>query len=524
MHATLQISPNQTNMSMDRIFNSLSGEELWVEQISEISEKELEFDIGIPVCVFRVPKSLSAFKPAAYSPQLVALGPYHHLRPDLYEMERSKIAAAKRFLKTHRKTLKFKDIVARLHEQEPAIRASYHKYIELNGNTLAWIIAIDGLLLLHIFYQWANGFDVLYSADFASRKLTRDAIYRDIVMLENQIPTVLLREIAKIVFSYSENDYNDVRNLLINSMVCFCEALSPLAISKTTFDKDYQFAHLLDLMYFLLVSESLNRSSEPSKHGRQVEIVVDIGEENRHAAIGFGGKKIDSILKTVTDKSRERILEKLGFYKGSEPNEVREENKVSSVEEITIPSVVELCNAGVKFETTPGGIESVKFDSKKGTFGLPVITLNVNSEVVLRNLVAYEASRAESMSHLVVGLYTDLMNGIIDTADDVRLLREKGIIRGRLRDREVADLFNGMSRSIGKPDHRSVIERTVEEVNRFYNSRPKVKVNNFLKKYVYAFWKVLTFLSTLLVITLLSLESFCNEYGCSRLVGKGSNK
>ncbi|XP_052180828.1 putative UPF0481 protein At3g02645 isoform X2 [Diospyros lotus] len=515
-------------MSMDRIFNSLSGEELWVEQISEISEKELEFDIGIPVCVFRVPKSLSAFRPAAYSPQLVALGPYHHLRPDLYEMERSKIAAAKRFLKTHRKTLKFKDIVARLHEQEPAIRASYHKYIELNGNTLAWIIAIDGLLLLHIFYQWANdlvaGFDVLYSADFASRKLTRDAIYRDIVMLENQIPTVLLREIAKIVFSYSENDYNDVRKLLINSMVYFCEALSPLAISKTTFDKDYQFAHLLDLMYFLLVSESLNRSSEPSKHGGQVEIVVDIGEENRHAAIGFGGKRINSILKTVTDKSRERILEKLGFDKGSEPNEVREENKVSSMEQITIPSVVELFNAGVKFQSTPGGIESVKFDSKKGTFGLPVITLNVNSEMVLRNLVAYEASRAESMSHLVVGLYTDLMNGIIDTADDVKLLREKGIIRGRLRDGEVADLFNGMSRSIGKPDHRSVIERTVEEVNRYYNSRPKVKVNNFLKKYVYAFWKVLTFLSTLLVITLLSLESFCNEYGCSRLVGKGSNK
>ncbi|KAK9923035.1 hypothetical protein M0R45_031470 [Rubus argutus] len=49
--------------------------------------------------------------------------------------------------------------------------------------------------------------------------------------------------------------------------------------------------------------------------------------------------------------------------------------------------------------------------------------LDGNTEVVLRNLVAYEASTVSGP--LVLARYTELMNGIIDTKEDVKLLREK---------------------------------------------------------------------------------------------------
>lgn len=35
--------------------------------------------------------------PDSYAPQQVAIGPYHYWRQELYEMERYKIASAKRF-------------------------------------------------------------------------------------------------------------------------------------------------------------------------------------------------------------------------------------------------------------------------------------------------------------------------------------------------------------------------------------------------------------------------------------------
>jgi hypothetical protein len=72
----------------------------WVVQIRRSLEDDAaggdvdDDDNGTPVSVFNVPKPLQVHKPEAYTPQLIALGPYHHWRPQLYEMERYKLAAA----------------------------------------------------------------------------------------------------------------------------------------------------------------------------------------------------------------------------------------------------------------------------------------------------------------------------------------------------------------------------------------------------------------------------------------------
>ncbi|KAL3528926.1 hypothetical protein ACH5RR_008248 [Cinchona calisaya] len=58
-------------------------------------------------------------------------------------------------------------------------------------------------------------------------------------------------------------------------------------------------------------------------------------------------------------------------------------------------------------------------------------------------------SPLEESSPLAFTRYTELMNGIIDTQRDAKFLREKGIIVNQLKsDKEVADLWNGMSKSI----------------------------------------------------------------------------
>ena len=61
---------------------------------------------------------------------------------------------------------------------------------------------------------------------------------------------------------------------------------------------------------------------------------------------------------------------------------------------------------------------------------LPVITLETHSDIVLRNLVAYEV--ATSSCTMELAQYVDLMSGIIDTEEDVMLLKGKGIIEGNM--------------------------------------------------------------------------------------------
>ncbi|KAF5956373.1 hypothetical protein HYC85_003598 [Camellia sinensis] len=159
------------------------------------------------------------------------------------------------------------------------------------------------------------------------------------------------------------------------------------------------------------------------------------------------------------------------------------------VEEIMIPSMSTLCNVGV----------SIKFDKKKKKFYLPHLKLNVNSKVITRNLVAFEASISD---FLVLGRYTELMNGIIDTAEDAKLLKKKGIIEYSLKtDAEVAQLFNGITRSI-RPSKVPYIDIAIEDVNKYDFGTRKVKI--------------LTLLATVLVVLLMGMQSFCSVYSCPR--------
>lgn len=66
----------------------------FVKNIHTIFKKDETMDV--PICIFKVPKSLASFKPEAYVPQLMGLGPYHHLRPELQQMQTYKLSEVKR--------------------------------------------------------------------------------------------------------------------------------------------------------------------------------------------------------------------------------------------------------------------------------------------------------------------------------------------------------------------------------------------------------------------------------------------
>lgn len=147
-----------------------------------------------------------------------------------------------------------------------------------------------------------------------------------------------------------------------------------------------------------------------------------------------------------------------------------------------------------------------------------MVDLDVNTEVYLRNLVAYEACVASGP--LVMARYTELMNGIIDTKEDAKVLMDHKIVLNHLKsDKEVADLWNGMSKCV-KMTKVPYLDKVIEDVNKRYNKTWRVKLAKFMSTYVFGSRKILTLFSAVLMLFLSSVQTFCSVYSCARAFKK----
>ncbi|KAG8379761.1 hypothetical protein BUALT_Bualt07G0123100 [Buddleja alternifolia] len=539
----------------------------WVEQIRQALDDKLEEETLISVTIFSVPKTLMIINPDCYIPQLLAIGPYHHLRGELYDMEKYKLAAAKRNQR-ELENMKLQDIVDHLMKCELRIRANYHRPLGYNGEALAWMMAVDSSFLFE-FLQVCGVKEGKIVTKIPSRvehlidlsktnKPAHNAILRDIILLENQIPLFVMRMLLEFQFS----SLNLADETLISLLIGVSKELSPFKVVKGSRKIDIkECAHFLDFLYKFIVP----KLDVPSEIIEIQENKDEIREDNNKVMINsfstpsylrhffdelwkilskLGEGSMQKIKKIIISLKPFKVIAKLpwtilmkipvikvlkepienifsGMHKDNDEekkdDDKEEEDKPPLMEEITIPSVTELVEVGVQFlPTTNEGITSIDFDKESHTFRIPIVNLDVNSEVVLRNLVAYEA--CSSSGPLVLTRYTELMNGIIDTENDIKLLCERGIIINHLKnEKEVMGLWNGMSRSIRLTKVPS-LDKVIGDANKFYNGKWKVKFGKFMKRYVFGSWRILTFLAAIMLLIVTTLQAFCQVYSCARIL------
>ncbi|XP_022714766.1 putative UPF0481 protein At3g02645 isoform X2 [Durio zibethinus] len=510
--STLQSSTSSTS-------NSNFDELRWVINIRRSLDEDLDEEIEVLVCIFNVPKTLMLTDPESYTPQLVAFGPFHYWRPELYEMERYKLAAAKRIQK-QLQSLTFHNLVDQLIKFEPRIRACYHKYLDFNGETLAWMMAIDASFLLEFLQIYALiegktlsrvSSRMSHLVDYAGRKSAHNSILRDIVMLENQIPLFILRKVLEVQYSSLES----ADDMLLSMLRGLSQELSPFKmIDNLPKIEIFKCAHVLDFLYDMIVPK-VDEPCETNEAEDHKEAPED--KESDSADPSYVKQLLSEVWNLLSKLKRgplrlikalllsrplrfilklpwkiisnlpgfsilKQTIEYLFFSQDKEeekPENSSGLNKPPLAEEIAIPSVADLSKSGVRLLPTNGNISTITFDVKTVTLYLPTVSLDINTEVVLRNLVAYEASNASGP--LVFTRYTELMNGIIDTEEDVKLLRERGILLNHLKsDEEAAALWNGMSKSI-RLTKVPFLDKVIEDVNRYHNCRWNVKARPFAR-------------------------------------------
>ncbi|XP_019451732.1 PREDICTED: putative UPF0481 protein At3g02645 [Lupinus angustifolius] len=571
-------------------------------------------------CVYRVPKSLSCTKPEAFTPQFVGLGPYHHCIPQIC-FDYLKISALTSVL-NHTNVLT--KVVQQLSNSNLAslIHDCYDTSIVFKDYTLLYLMTVDALFLYDLLsnsvivtedeesVETVTKVD-LKSSIFAAKhrmplvnyggvELTKDAIIRDIFMLENQIPIHIVEEIMKVVVVNMETEkphpqYEDMGSKMLH----FCKALCPFVYSDQELsdesEEPMKNVHLLDLMYHLMLRDpnptpdeddpNLNPDEHepnfnpdehepnfnpdeyepnfnpreydpnfnPDKNAEQSDNNNFTGLKNMYLLMYYiivwgtmpDGKPIieegegclydaaciimrlilililpvlcilvvsfslvallliltvvllrfcypaivivHNILTKVNLPFMKPITSLLGIVKSIHGFFVQKLTNLNM--DVEIPSVTELHRGGIHFNPAYGTISSSEnlLRLEGSTFYLPKIRLDLNSEVIMRNLVAYES--LTQSNNLYLTRYVELMRSLIKTAKDVKVLVDEKIIQTKLSDAKVVQIFNEINPV--RPTNTADLDEIINRVTNVYRQLKLKKLRKFLVKYVFPIWIVL---------------------------------
>jgi hypothetical protein len=131
-----------------------------------------------------------------------------------------------------------------------------------------------------------------------------------------------------------------------------------------------------------------------------------------------------------------------------------------------IPSATRLVEAGIKLRKSRSkNMLDIKFD--KGVLAIPPIRIHEATETIFRNLISYEQCYPNSDDRITS--YAMLLDNLIDTAKDVEILCENGIICNWLNTEDAARFFN-------KLYQRSCV------VNKYYHGNLCMQVNEYCEK------------------------------------------
>lgn len=170
-----------------------------------------------------------------------------------------------------------------------------------------------------------------------------------------------------------------------------------------------------------------------------------------------------------------------------------------------IPRAVELINSGIKFEPCDGVVKSIKFEPKSATIRLPRINITNHTEVLFRNLIALEACKPSEINY--VTCYLSLMDELIDSEEDVTLLRKSGVVTNYLgSDAEVAELFNGLCKGVTL-SMTDVFEQLKREVDFQYRRKFKVWFTELMKEHFSSPWRSLALAGAIVGLSLTAVQT-----------------
>ncbi|GJN25637.1 hypothetical protein PR202_gb13490 [Eleusine coracana subsp. coracana] len=224
---------------------SCGNKRVWMEEVEKTlheAEAWMELTQWERRCIYRVPASIKDRNPQAYRPRVVSLGPFHHGDEQLLPMEEHKRRALRHLLRRAKKPLA--DFAAAVEEVMEQLQSAYldldKKWLDVDGREkFLEMMIMDGCFQLEVMRATAiselNRGQVNDYAPNDSIFSRHGVLYRvpyirgDMLMIENQLPLLLLKNLLAV--EQSETPADHVVNRLVLKFLSPSSRMPPTAIS-----------------------------------------------------------------------------------------------------------------------------------------------------------------------------------------------------------------------------------------------------------------------------------------------------
>ncbi|XP_027165316.1 UPF0481 protein At3g47200-like [Coffea eugenioides] len=233
--------------------------------------------------IFKIHGQLRSENEEAYEPQVVSIGPYHHGKPKLEEMEKHKVRYFNELLRRTGESAE-KYIIALANLQDQA-RRCYAEEINLSNDDFVEMLCLDGCFVIEFLRKRRHPGSHLLNDPLFQMLWLLAATGNDLILFENQLPFFVLLQLFDMTKSPGEEE--NLIDLAID-LALLWNLPHPGLNSHSKIFEHYKAVHLLGLMHKILsTSFSETLTSTMNSNGTDSKLFLKSAGELRQSGIKF---------------------------------------------------------------------------------------------------------------------------------------------------------------------------------------------------------------------------------------------
>lgn len=172
-----------------------------------VVKDDQEFGDAIPVFyepeqwIYRVPNKLRNVNAAAFTPRLLSIGPFHHGKQELKDMENHKTTYCNNFCQ-QRSFRRIDELRVFIENRQEEILGCYAGTVDQRDRELVDLILVDACFIIEVFFIYSE--ETEHNYHLLRSPWLRKALEHDLILFENQLPYSLLQDLYDFAMPTSQ--------------------------------------------------------------------------------------------------------------------------------------------------------------------------------------------------------------------------------------------------------------------------------------------------------------------------------